>query len=117
MLLIELLLSVGKHSLSTLILLNLDFGGRKLLGTVTIHGLHLGLSGLCLGLLLSLLLLVDALLVFLLFLSRDDSSPPHALDLGLSDDSSLASRSLTRLLDVSSHHTQLIVAHDCRISV
>ena len=116
-LLIELMLGIGKQALCAFILLDLDLSGRKLLGTVTIHSLHLGLASLCLGLLLSLLLLVDALLVLLLLLSSDDSVLSHALDLGLSDNCSFACRSLARLLDVSSHRSQFIVAHDCRISV
>ena len=116
-LLIELMLGIGKQALCTFILLNLNLSGWKLLGTVTIHSLHLGLASLCLGLLLSLLLLVDTLLVLLLLLSSDDSVLSHALDISLSDNCSFACRSLTSLLDVSSHCTQFIVAHDCRINV
>ena len=117
MLLIELLLSVGKHSLCTLILLNLNFGGRKLLGAVTIHSLHLCLTSLSLGLLLSFLLLMDFLRGGRIDLACDHSLLPHALNLGLSDNGSLTSGTLTSLLNVATHLTQIVIAHDSAISV
>ena len=68
--------------------------------------------GMLLSLLLSLLLLEDALRRSCVDLAGDDGRLLHALDLGLSDHGSLTSRTLSGLLNVATHLAQIIVAHN-----
>lgn len=60
---VQLLLSLGKETISALVLLNFDFCGWEFMGTIAVHLHHLGFASLGLGLLLMHLLLLNALML------------------------------------------------------
>lgn len=117
-LLVHLFLSVGEQTLGTLILLQLDLGWWQFRGTGLIHGLHARLACLGLSLLLSLLLLIDALLLGGVFLADDNSCSPHASNVCLGDNSGFT-RGIVLLggfaVDVGAHLSQVVVVHNSHV--
>ncbi len=69
---VELLLGFGKESISTDSLFDLNLARWQFLGSLAVVVEHAGFASLGLGLLLRLLLFVDALLLLRFFLTDDD---------------------------------------------
>lgn len=117
MLLIELLLGLLEETVGTGVLLALNLRGRQLFGPFLVHLHHLLLAGLGLSLLLSLLLLGDALLLSRILVRGDLCLLPHASDVGRSQHGSLSRGTLDILLDITAHLTEVIVADNGNVTV
>ena len=114
---VELLLGLSEETIGTLVLLDLNLGGRQFLGPLSVHLHHLLLAGFGKGLLLLLLLLLNAFLLSGILLRSHHSLTSHTGDVSLGQDSSFTSGILAGLLDVSTHLAKVIVAHDSTVHV
>ena len=81
---VELLLGFGKETICTDSLFDLNLTGWQFLRSLAIVIEHAGFASLSLGLLLCLLLLIDALLLLSFFLTDDDGRGLHSSNVSLS---------------------------------
>ncbi len=117
--LVQLLLGLGKKPIGSDTLLNLDLARWQFLGALTIVLEHAGLASLSLGLLLSLLLLSDALLLSGVLFADDNGRCLHASNVSRSYNGSLTDGRVALALgvDVAAQLAQVVIVDNGNVRV